>query len=78
MQTYQPKMLQEGQPHPDPIVETASLARSDPPRVSYQHSLGDPVRRGALSSLQLESIVVRGCDWVPYIRNEDPPATYQI
>lgn len=34
-----PKKLKEGKAHPDPVVETLSLAAVDPPPVTYQHAL---------------------------------------
>ncbi|KAK9815574.1 hypothetical protein WJX72_006088 [[Myrmecia] bisecta] len=40
-ETYRPAKLEEGQPHPDPIVETASLASMQLPKVTYQHHLQD-------------------------------------
>ena len=50
-------ILQEGLAHPDPIVETLTLAAMCPPKPTYQHHLGAAVASGALSSLQLESII---------------------
>ena len=49
--------MQEGRAHPDPILETQTLAAMCPPKPTYQHHLGAAVASGALSSLQLESIV---------------------
>jgi hypothetical protein len=40
-----PKKLKEGKAHPDPVVETLSLAAVDPPPVTYQHAL--QVRSGS-------------------------------
>lgn len=37
---HRPKKLREGKQHPDPVVETLSLAAVDPPDATYQHSLG--------------------------------------
>ena len=34
-----PSKVQEGMPHPDPIVETASLASVQPPDIKYKHHL---------------------------------------
>jgi hypothetical protein len=34
-----PAKVQEGLPHPDPIVETATLASVSPPDITYQHHL---------------------------------------
>jgi len=36
---YRPARLVDGRPHPDPIVETASLAGVSPPEPKYQHHL---------------------------------------
>lgn len=36
---YRPARLTDGCPHPDPIVETASLAGVSPPEPKYQHHL---------------------------------------
>ena len=36
---YQPGRVREGKPHPDPIVETASLAGVAPPEPTYLHHL---------------------------------------
>lgn len=36
---YRPARLVDGRPHPDPIVETASLAGVSPPKPKYQHHL---------------------------------------
>ena len=33
---YRPAKLPYGAPHPDPVVETASLAAVEPPDVTYQ------------------------------------------
>lgn len=38
-ETYTPARLAEGKPHPDVIVETASLASVKPPAVTYEHHL---------------------------------------
>jgi hypothetical protein len=44
--------------HPDPIVETSSLASVEPPDVKYNLKLPEKVySNGALSALQLEAIV---------------------
>ena len=56
-QNYTPSKVQEGQPHPDPVVESASLAAVEPPDVTYRHALRDVVSLGKLSSLQLESVI---------------------
>ena len=36
---YRPARLVDGRPHPDPIVETASLAGVSPPEPQYLHHL---------------------------------------
>jgi len=46
-----------GGPHPDPVVETGTLAKVTPPVPAYEHSLRDIVESGGLSSLQMESVV---------------------
>ena len=57
VQEYRPSKLQLGKAHPDQVVETASLAAVEPPDISYQLHLDDLIEQGALSALQLESIV---------------------
>lgn len=57
MQDYVPSKLHVGAPHPDPVVETASLAAVEPPDITYQLHLDDLIRGKVLSGLQLESIV---------------------
>jgi P-loop containing NTP hydrolase pore-1 len=57
LQEYRPAKLDFGVPHPDPVVETASLASVEPPDISYRLQLDDLVASGGLSALQLESIV---------------------
>lgn len=57
MQDYSPSKLQVGSAHPDPVVETASLAAVEPPDITYQMHLDNLVRDRLLSGLQLESIV---------------------
>lgn len=54
---YRPIKLPFGRPHPDPAVETASLAAVEPPDITYQLHIQDLVEEGKLSGLQLESIV---------------------
>jgi len=47
-----------GKKHPDPVVETASLSSVEPNDVWYKLHIPDEcIRKGALSALQLESIV---------------------
>ena len=53
--------LKIGLPHPDPIVETASLASVEPPDVWYKLALPDEIiDEGKLSALQLEAVVYAG------------------
>ncbi|OQV20491.1 Protein strawberry notch-like protein 1 [Hypsibius exemplaris] len=55
---YKPSKLALGVPHPDPIVETLSLASVNPPDITYQLALPEHIGDdGMLSSLQLEAIV---------------------
>ncbi|KAK9794625.1 hypothetical protein WJX73_001066 [Symbiochloris irregularis] len=54
---YHPSKLSLGIQHPDPVVETASLAAVEPPDVHYQLHIDDVIQAGLLSGLQLESIV---------------------
>lgn len=44
-------------PHPDPVVENASLAAVSPPLPTYDVVLPDSVLRGGLSALQLEAVI---------------------
>ena len=57
MQDYAPSKLHVGVAHPDPVVETASLAAVEPPDITYQLHLDDLIQDKVLSGLQLESIV---------------------
>ena len=57
MQDYVPSKLHLGAAHPDPVVETASLAAVEPPDITYQLHLDDLIQDKVLSGLQLESIV---------------------
>ncbi|KAL3149047.1 hypothetical protein ABBQ32_001892 [Trebouxia sp. C0010 RCD-2024] len=54
---YVPSKLHIGAAHPDPVVETASLAAVEPPDITYQLHLEDLIQAKLLSGLQLESIV---------------------
>jgi len=55
---YKPTKLKVGLPHPDPVVETASLASVEPADVWYELSLPEEIiNERKLSALQLESIV---------------------
>lgn len=40
VQAYAPAKLPFGQPHPDSVVETASLAAVEPPDITYQLKVG--------------------------------------
>ena len=54
---YMPTKLKLGRKHPDPVVETASLASVPPPDVLYRICLPEEtVNSGKLSALQLEAI----------------------
>ena len=53
LQEYRPAKLQFGPPHPDAVVETASLAAVDPPDISYElKAHKELVDAGVLSALQ--------------------------
>jgi hypothetical protein len=56
-QDYKPSKLKIGGPHPDPVVETASLAAVEPPDITYKLQAQTLADSGTLSALQLESIV---------------------
>ena len=47
----------EGGPHPDPVVETGTLAKVRPPEPRYAHAIGDVCAKGGLSALQMESVL---------------------
>ena len=54
---YVPSKLRIGKKHPDPVVETASLASVESPDINYEISLPeDTVNKGKLSALQLEAV----------------------
>ncbi len=54
---YWPAKLKIGKPHPDPVVETASLASVEPPKIWYELSLPDTtIEQAKLSALQLEAV----------------------
>ena len=38
-ENYQPCHVDQGRPHPDRIVETASLAAIEPPVPKYEHQI---------------------------------------
>ena len=52
-----PARVTEGQPHPDPIVETACLANVLPPAPTYRHHISSCVAKAQLSSAQIETII---------------------
>jgi hypothetical protein len=55
---YRPSKLSMGPPHPDPIVETASLSAVQPPEPTYKLQIAEQMEAlGSLSCLQLETIV---------------------
>ncbi len=55
---YMPSKLKIGIAHPDPVVETASMASVEPPDVWYKLAMPAEVyEKGKLSALQLESVV---------------------
>ena len=55
---YMPSKVTIGLKHPDPVVETASLASVVPPDVCYKLALPDKtIKSGSLSALQLESVI---------------------
>ena len=55
---YVPAHLKIGVPHPDPVVENASLSAVRPPAITYELRLARKViEKGYLSDLQLESLV---------------------
>ncbi|KAK4029142.1 protein strawberry notch [Daphnia magna] len=54
---YMPTKVKIGRKHPDPVVETASLASVAPPDVWYKLAIPEEsIDSGSLSALQLESI----------------------
>eukprot|EP01041_Mallomonas_annulata_P007017 gene7017-14279_t len=55
---YRPKKLTIGNAHPDPLVESASMAAVDPPDISYNLSISNNIiQQGLLSAAQLETLV---------------------
>lgn len=55
---YKPAKLDYGQPHPDPVVETSSLSSVPPTDIKYKLMIPkETIDKGALSALQLESII---------------------
>ena len=57
--TYTPKFVTFGAPHPDELIESASLGTAELPPITYKLNLKDSpcVVTGAISSAQLESII---------------------
>ena len=47
----------DAKPHPDPVVETQSLAGVSPPEITATHHLADIVKAAKISDLQLESVL---------------------
>ena len=57
---YVPSKVKVGRKHPDPVVETTSLASVDPPNVAFNLLLPDSITNsetGTQSNLQIEAIV---------------------
>ena len=55
---YMPTKSRIGQRHPDPVVETSSMASVSPPDIWYNLRLpSDVIERNVLSALQLEAII---------------------
>lgn len=53
-----PPKLSIGPPHPDPVVETASLSAVQPPEPTYDLQIKDDLESlKALSCLQIETLV---------------------
>jgi len=62
-----------GGPHPDPVVETGTLAKVRPPVPTYDHAVKDLCESGGLSALQMESVTyacMRHEQRLPGERNE--------
>uniref|UniRef100_A0AC35TN79 AAA_34 domain-containing protein n=1 Tax=Rhabditophanes sp. KR3021 TaxID=114890 RepID=A0AC35TN79_9BILA len=58
---YKPAKLRSGNPHPDSVVETASLSSVAPPDVRYQVKIPEEfIDQGTISALQLE-VVIYAC-----------------
>lgn len=58
---YKPAKLKYGKPHPDKVVENATLAAVAPPDITYNMVMpANIIYEGKLSNLQLEAIVY-GC-----------------
>ena len=55
---YSPSKLNFGRPHPDGVVENATLAAVLPPDITYNLAIpANIIHEGKLSNLQLEAIV---------------------
>eukprot|EP00795_Rhopilema_esculentum_P015448 gene15448-6696_t len=55
---YMPSKVKIGKKHPDPVVETSSMASVSPPDVWYKLSLPSEIIEGSfLSALQLEAVI---------------------
>ncbi|XP_055306092.1 protein strawberry notch-like [Sitodiplosis mosellana] len=55
---YKPAKLDYGKPHPDPVVESATLSSITPTDIHYELKIPKKtIEKGALSALQLESII---------------------
>lgn len=53
-----PSKMSLGPPHPDPVVETASLSAVEPPEPKYELSFtAEFINSGVLSCLQLETVL---------------------
>ena len=60
-EVYKPQKLGFGRPHPDPVVENATLASVEPPEITYTLAIPkNVISKGILSDLQLEALVY-GC-----------------
>ncbi|CAB4057791.1 Protein strawberry notch homolog 2,Protein FORGETTER 1,Protein strawberry notch,Protein strawberry notch homolog 1 [Lepeophtheirus salmonis] len=69
---YKPPKLKIGRNHPDPVVETASLASVEPPEVWYEVSIpASTIDEGKLSALQLESITYTSQQHAQFLPNGD-------
>lgn len=54
---YTPRFFSRGIPHPDPLVQSASMAAVDPPPITYTLTLPPKVvEKGLLSCPQLETV----------------------
>lgn len=54
---YTPRFFDRGVPHPDPLIQSASMAAVDPPPITYQLQMPSTVvDHGLLSCPQLETV----------------------